>query len=134
MDNLLNLIDEEKEKLPSGLYLKLMNNLKKAHDEKGVLVKMYVLKFINRKEGDTFYIDTEEQLYNAEIINLAKYDIPNLEPGREIYYDVREADVALYIYITGKLELDSEEFEYLEYDMSISYMPIPIKFTFTLIV
>lgn len=129
MDNLLNIIEDNKENLPNGMYLDLMNELKKMYNEQHkYLVKMYCLKFINKKEDNMFYIDTEEVLYKSGVLDLSSFDI-NIENG-ETYYDVRENPM-LYTHIISKLRLEIEDVEYLENDEYIWYTPIPIRFTFT---
>lgn len=129
MNNLLNIIEDNKENLPNGMYLDLMNELKKMYKEQHkYLVKMYCLKFINKKEDNMFYIDTEEVLYKSGVLDLSSFDI-NIENG-ETYYDVRENPM-LYTHIISKLRLEIEDIEYLENDECIWYTPIPIRFTFT---
>lgn len=129
MNNLLNIIEDNKENLPNGMYLDLMNELKKMYKEQHkYLVKMYCLKFINKKEDNMFYIDTEEVLYKSGVLDLSSFDI-NIENG-ETYYDVRENPM-LYTHIISKLRLEIEDVEYLENDEYIWYTPIPIRFTFT---
>lgn len=140
MDNLLGIIDDSKQEIPDGLYLNLMNEIKKLHQETEtftVLVKKYSYFMINKRIDECFILDFEERLHNCKLLKLNKnkfdYILDQLKKNLVVHVDV-------YEYLDLEVELiklfineEEEEFEYFECSSPIYYNPPSKRYEFMLI-